>query len=146
MVNDTFHYKSYRRLREEFIQNVLGGYGNLIHQGYTKNKFNQFLSEVHKVYDNGIIVVVNPHRGMDRIVTTKIARPKQLRDAIKFPLFIGIEDKKIIKEKSCSVLSELTLRPSYFYNARGWNEDVNLPERDEWEYWKYIVSSIKRDY
>lgn len=146
MVSDTIHYKSERKTREEFIQNVLGGYGKLVHQGYTRNKQNHWLSEVHKIYDNGIIVVVNPYRGMDRVVTTKIARPKQLRDSIKFPLFIGIEDKRVIKEKSCSVLSELTLRLAYFYNARGWNEDMNIPEKDEWEYWKYVVDSIKDEY
>lgn len=144
MTDDTFHYKTDRKLREEFIQEVIGGYGNLIHQGYTRNKFNKWLSEIHKVYDNGIIIVVNPYRGMDRIVTSKIARPMQMRAAVGLPYFVKIENKKVVTKESDTVIPEFTEILVSFYVSNGWNNDLNIPPKSDWDFWKSEVEIIKR--
>ena len=144
MTNHTLHYKTDRKLREEFIQEVIGGYGNLIYQGYTRNKINKWLSEIHKVYDNGIIVIVNPYRGMDRIVTSKIARPGQVRFVYSLPRFIKIENNKVITETNNENAPFEVIRLCMFYRESMWNDDLCLPDRAEWQIHKERLNQFKK--
>lgn len=140
----TRHYNYDRKLRESFIQNVIGGYGREIYLGFTHNKQNSYLAEVHKVYDNGIIVVVNPYRGMDKIVTTKIARPGQLKAVYELPYYLGIDKRTkqvITKEIHKSIPSDV-MKKAIFYSKQGWNNDDELPPIDEWSNWRQKVSKL----
>lgn len=138
----TKHYQMDRKYREEFIKEVIGGYGRLIYQGYTTNKQKPWLSEVHKVYDNGIIIIVNPYRGMDRIVTSKIARPGQIRAVYELPFFIKIENKKVITKNISRTPPSNVINKAVFYIQHQWNDDKNLPPKEDWEYWKQEVKKI----
>ena len=129
---NTEHYQSERQFREDFIQEVIGGYGDILYQGYTLNKDRNWLSEVHRVHSNGIITIVNPFRGENRIVTTKIARPGQVRFVYSLPRFIKIENNRVITETSNEYAPFEIIRLCEFYIESMWNHDVFLPKRDEW--------------
>ena len=129
---NTEHYQLERQFREDFIQEVIGGYGDILYQGYTLNKDRNWLSEVHRVHSNGIITIINPFRGKDRIVTTKIARPGQVRFVYSLPRFIKIENNRVITEANKENAPFEIIRLCEFYIESMWNRDDFLPERKEW--------------
>ena len=129
---NTEHYQLERQFREDFIQEVIGGYGDILYQGYTLNKDRNWLSEVHRVHSNGIITIINPFRGKDRIVTTKIARPGQVRFVYSLPRFVKIENNRVITETNNENVPFEIIRLCEFYIESMWNHDDFLPERDEW--------------
>lgn len=144
MKNNTFHYETHRKLREEFIQEVIGGYGDIFYQGYTINKDRNWLSEVHRVHSNGIITIINPFRGKDRIVTTKIARPGQVRFVYSLPRFIKIENNRVITENSNENAPFEIMRLCMFYRESMWNDDLCLPDRVEWQTHKERLNQFKK--
>ena len=129
---NTEHYQLERQFREDFIQEVIGGYGDILYQGYTLNKDRNWLSEVHRVHSNGIITIINPFRGKDRIVTTKIARPGQVRFVYSLPRFIKIENNRVITEANNENAPFEIIRLCEFYIESMWNHDDFLPEMEEW--------------
>lgn len=148
---NTAHYTKERQKREDFIQNVIGGYGELVYQGYTRNKQKPYLSEVHNLYSNAIITVVNPYRGMDRIVTSKIARPNQVIVLCSLPKFLYM--KKVFrdgKERLVPVFKNVSFEPpkeiielSYLYVSNGWNHDDMIPDELEWNKLKLAIFNNK---
>lgn len=138
----TMHYMYDRKDRNKFITNVLGGPGVVIYQGYTANR-NSHLPEVHKVCSNGIIVIVNPLRGLDRIVTMKIARPGQIYEVYRMPRFVSVENGKVITKGSGATPTPSVLKKAKFYEAHSWNYDQDIPSEDEWLYWKEQVNKIR---
>lgn len=134
----TIHYNNDRPTRDKFIKEVIGGYGedgygNEIYRGYTSNKNRPYLKEVHKVYDTGVIIVVNPYRGMDRIVTTKIGRPGQIKGVFQMPEFVKIENKQPVLKKPKGNPPSDVIKKAIYYIQNGWNDDRNLPPESEWE-------------
>ena len=71
------HYNSKRYSREEFINEHLHGDGNIIDE-FIVDKGHPHGAERHCVTDNGIIVIYNAIT--NKLVTKKIARPKQIKD------------------------------------------------------------------
>lgn len=142
-MTNTKHYKSERQFREDFIQYVIGGYGDIIYQGYTMNKDRNWLSEVHRVHSNGIITIVNPFRGENRIVTTKIARPGQVRGVYSYPKFVKIENNRVVTAVNADIADNKLIELCKFYNSLGWNDDDNLPERKDWYIHKKILNDFK---
>lgn len=140
---NTEHYQQERQFREDFIQEVIGGYGDILYQGYTLNKDRNWLSEVHRVYSNGIITIINPFRGKDRIVTTKIARPGQVRFVYSLPRFIKIENNRVITEDNNENAPFEIIRLCEFYLESMWNHDFFLPEREEWNSHKDRLNQFK---
>lgn len=139
----TMHYMYDRKDRDKFINNVLGGPGVVIYQGYSERRNGSFLPEVHKVCSNGIIVIVNPLRGLDRIVTMKIARPGQIYEVYKMPRFVTVQNGKVITKGSGATPTPAVLNKTRFYQQQGWNYDEDIPSEDEWAYWKAIVNKIR---
>lgn len=140
---NTEHYQLERQFREDFIQEVIGGYGDILYQGYTLNKDRNWLSEVHRVHSNGIITIINPFRGKDRIVTTKIARPGQVRFVYSLPRFIKIENNRVITADNNESAPFEIIRLCEFYIESMWNNDCFLPERDEWDSHKDRLKQFK---
>ena len=134
---NTKHYENERKLRDSFIKDVIGPLGELVYQGYMLNKDRSYLAEIHMVYSSGIIKIVNPYRGMDKIVTTKIARPAQILQVFNLPYFVGFDkNNKILTANKNIMPSKDLLEKTKFYQQHGWNSDENLPPKNEWEYWK----------
>ena len=142
-MDNTEHYQLERQLREDFIQEVIGGYGDILYEGYTLNKDRNWLSEVHRIHSNGIITIVNPFRGKDRIVTTKIARPGQVRFVYSLPRFVKIENNRVFTSVSMNVADNKLIELCRFYNSLGWNDDDNLPERKDWHIHKKMLNDFK---
>ena len=71
------HYNNERYSREEFINEYLHGDGNIIDE-FVVDKGHPHGAERHCVTDNGVIVIYNAIS--NKLVTKKIARPKQIKD------------------------------------------------------------------
>lgn len=128
----TKHYNNDRKTRDDFIKEVIG-FGKEIYRGFTSNKDRPWLQEVHRVFDTGIIVIVNPYRGMDKIVTTKIARPQQIRDVYELPEFIRLDGKRpVLKNTKISPPPDV-IKKAIYYSKQGWNNDINIPPKSDWE-------------
>lgn len=69
------HYNNKRYRREKFIKNHLGGDGEII-DSFVVDKNHPMGKEVHKITDNGIIIIYNLKFG--KLVTKLIAREKQI--------------------------------------------------------------------
>lgn len=138
----TMHYMYDRKDRNKFINQVLGGPGIVIYQGYTGNRHSH-LPELHKVCSNGVIVIVNPLRGLDRIVTMKIARPRQIYEVYNMPRFVTVQNGKVITKGSGAIPTPIVLKKAKFYEAHNWNYDQDIPPEDEWSYWKEQVNKIR---
>ena len=136
----TQHYNNDRKTRDDFIKEVIG-FGNEIYRGFTSNKDRPWLQEVHRLYDTGIIVIVNPYRGMDKIVTTKIARPGQIRAIYELPEFVRLDGKRPILKSTKSSPPASVMKKAIYYSKQGWNNDTNIPPRSEWE---QIKNDLKR--
>lgn len=135
MADNTRHYQEERQKRRNFIEKVIGN-GKVIYMGFTRNKKNPSYYDVNKVYDNGIIEIVNPFRGMDRIVTTKISRPGQIYDAFNLPEFVRMDGKNPVLKNSRKTPPASVLKRAKYYVEHGWNNDQNLPPENEWEQYK----------
>lgn len=73
----TKHYQSQRNEREKFINEHLGGDGNVI-DSFIVDKGHKNGLERHDITDNGIIIIYNAES--EKLVTKKIARPQQIKD------------------------------------------------------------------
>jgi hypothetical protein len=135
---NTKHYENDRKLRDSFIKEVIGPLGELVYQGYMLNKDRSYLPEIHMVYSSGIIKIVNPYKGMDKIVTTKIARPGQITQVFHLPCFIGFDkNNKIVTANNNKYRpTKELMNKAKFYQQHGWNSDENLPPKNEWEFWR----------
>lgn len=70
------HYKNQRNEREKFIEECLGGDGNVV-DSFIVDKGHKNGEERHDITDNGIIIVYNAKSGKE--VTKLIARPQQIK-------------------------------------------------------------------
>lgn len=71
------HYNNERYNREEFINEHLHGDGNIIDE-FIVDKGHPHGAERHCVTDKGVIIIYNVRT--NKLVTKKIARPKQIKD------------------------------------------------------------------
>lgn len=71
----SYHYKTQRSERENFIEEHLGE-GHII-DGFIVDKGHPKGAEVHSITDNGIIIVHNLLSG--KLVTKLLARPHQIK-------------------------------------------------------------------
>ena len=69
------HYNNKRYVREKFIEEHLGGDGNLV-DSFVINRFHPDGEEIHEIRDNGLIIIYNKNTG--RLVTKLIARRSQI--------------------------------------------------------------------
>lgn len=138
IAKDTKHYEGERQYREQFIQDVIGQ-GKEIYRGYTKNKDKPWLDEVHRVFDNGVIQVVNPVKDKELplekkpTVTKKIARPGQLRAVFSLPYYDGIVDGKIKTHQINRPVPDYVMKKAIYHQKQGWNKDENLPPKNLWK-------------
>lgn len=130
IVKDTQHYKQQRRFRRQFIKEVIGQ-GKQIYRGYTKNKDKPWLDEVHHVLDNGVIVVINPFK--KQLVTTKIARPAQIKAVYRLPHFDGIKNGKVQTHQANKPAPEYVLKKAQYHEDQKWNDDKTLPPKALWK-------------
>lgn len=70
------HYQGQRDTREEFIQEKLGGDGNLV-DSFIVNKNHPMGEEIHEVRDNGLIIIFNKNSG--KLCTKLLARKNQIK-------------------------------------------------------------------
>ena len=69
------HYQGQRSEREKFIDEKLGGDGNLV-DSFIVNKLHPMGEEIHELRDNGLILIYNKNTG--RLITKLIARKNQI--------------------------------------------------------------------
>lgn len=81
---------------------------------------------------------------MDKIVTTKIARPGQLKAVYELPYYIGIDKrtKQVITKDIHKSIPNDVMKKAIFYSKQGWNNDDELPPIDEWSNWRQKVSKL----
>lgn len=70
------HYLNQRTKREKFIEEQLGGDGQVI-DSFIVDKGHIRGEEIHKITDNGIIIIFNKTSG--KMVSKLIARPQQIK-------------------------------------------------------------------
>ena len=136
IAKDTLHYEQDRQKREQFIHDVIGQ-GKEIYRGYMKNKDKPWLDEVHRVFDNGVIQVVNPsknhHLTLEQkpTITKKIARPGQIQSVFRLPFYDGIENNGKIKTHEVNKRPpEYVMKKAIYHQQQGWNKDENLPPKN----------------
>jgi len=134
--DNTQHWNKDRKYRDDFINYVIGGDGREIWRGFMWNKERPWLPEVHRVFSNGIIIVVNPERGFDRIITKKLARPQQVFNAYALPSYIGWKNGEAVTVKKNATPPSDIIKKCRFYKDHYWNNDEYLPGKDKWDYWK----------
>lgn len=75
MSNISNHYKKQRYKREKFIQEYLGGDGNIV-DSFIVNKSHPMGEEIHELRDNGLILIFNKNSG--NLITKIIAKKSQI--------------------------------------------------------------------
>lgn len=70
------HYNGLRSEREKFINEHLGGDGNLV-DSFIVNKNHPMGEEIHEVRDNGLIIIFNKKNG--KLCTKLLARKNQIK-------------------------------------------------------------------
>lgn len=71
----TKHYNNQRYIRENFIEEYLGGDGYIV-DGFVVDKFHPMGEEVHSITENGVIIIHNLKTG--KLITKLLARPQQI--------------------------------------------------------------------
>ena len=70
------HYQGQRSEREKFIDECLGGDGKVI-DSFIVDKGHPMGEEIHKVTDNGLIIILNKNSG--KLCTKLLARKNQIK-------------------------------------------------------------------
>ena len=70
------HYKTKRYIREKFINEYLGGDGNVV-DSFIINREHPMGEEVHCITDAGLIIIYNAQS--QKLITKLLARPQQIK-------------------------------------------------------------------
>ena len=72
----SLHYDRQRYYREMFIENYLGGDGEVVDR-FIVNRGHKDGTEIHTITDHGVIIIHNLYSG--KLVTKLVARPQQVK-------------------------------------------------------------------